>query len=89
MNADPNDLEVLAAVPSEVEAAAIVGVLHACGIQATAAGGYIAGFKAEAPGTVAVLVKRADVERAHQVVDQVRREQHDVDWSEVDVGDPE
>ena len=71
MNANPNDLEVLTSVPSEVEAAAIVTVLSDRGIQATAAGGYTSGFKAEAPGTVNVLVKRTDVERARKAIDQV------------------
>lgn len=69
-----NNLDVLVSVPSEIEAAAIVSVLSERGIEATATGGLTAGFKAEAPGEVNVLVSAADAERAKQVLDEFRTE---------------
>ena len=65
-------LDVLVSVPSEIEAAAIVSVLSEQGIGATATGGLTAGFKAEAPGEVNVLVAAADAARAMQVLDEFR-----------------
>jgi hypothetical protein len=69
-----NNLDVLISVPSEIEAAAIVSVLSERGIEATATGGLTAGFKAEAPGEVKVLVSAADAERAKLVLDEFRTE---------------
>jgi hypothetical protein len=72
MSADK--LDVLISVPSEIEAAAIISVLSERGIEATATGGLTAGFKAEAPGAVNVLVANADAERAKLVLDEFRTE---------------
>lgn len=83
------DLYQLVSVPSEVEAAVIVATLTDGGIQAVAAGGLTSSFRAEAPGEVAVLVNAADAERAHQILQQHRSDEHPVNWSEVDVGEPE
>ncbi|MBT4864944.1 MAG: hypothetical protein HON53_07500 [Planctomycetaceae bacterium] len=68
-----NHLDVLISVPSEVEAAAIVGMLSEEGIEAKATGGLTAGFKAEAPGEVNVLVAAADAERAKLVLGQFEK----------------
>jgi hypothetical protein len=89
MSTPSSDLEILAAVSNEVEAAAIVGALQEKGIHAVATGGYISGFKAEAPGEVRILVRHQEAERARQMLDQIRQEQTEIDWSEIDVGEPE
>jgi len=68
-----NNLDVLVSVPSEIEAAAIVGLLSEVGIEAKATGGLTAGFKAEAPGEVTVLVAAADAERAKRVLWQFEK----------------
>jgi hypothetical protein len=88
MTADPDSPEVLESCPSDVEAAVIVAALGACGVDAHATGGYTAGFRAEAPGTVNVVVRRRDLARAKEVLANIRKTQADVDWSQVDVGDP-
>lgn len=85
MTSDPNRPEVLLAVSSEVEAAVIVTALEPHEIEAITVGGYTSGFKAEAPGTVAVVVKMADFDRAKQALAEIREQQGEVDWSKVDV----
>lgn len=89
MTTDPDNPEVLTSVPSEIEAAAIVTALGAHSIQASTTGGYTAGFRAEAPGNVNVIVRRQDLERAQRILAEIEEDQSDVDWSQVDVGEPE
>ena len=84
MTPDPNRPEALLSVPDEIEAAAIVGALAEYGIEAFAAGGYISGFKVQAPVNVAVLVKHIDMDRAQQALAEIRAEQGEIDWSKVD-----
>jgi len=85
MTADPNRPEKLLSVRTEIEATAIVTALAEYDIEAFAAGGYTAGFRAEAPGFVTVLVKHADLDRAKQAVAEIRQQQGDFDWSKVDL----
>lgn len=89
MSDDPNAPEVLASVPNDIEAAAIVAALEAEGIGASATGGYTAGFRAEAPGDVNVIVRRHELQRAKQVLAEIEGASDDIDWSQVDVGEPE
>ncbi|MCC7476341.1 MAG: DUF2007 domain-containing protein [Pirellulales bacterium] len=86
---DNENLARLTSVRTELEAGIIVGGLEARGIQATMSGVYTANFRAEAPGWVEVLVAEADLPQAQSVLDEVRNERIDVDWSQVDVGEPE
>ena len=89
MSADSIDLQELISVPSEVEAAVIVAALEREGIKAVAAGALTSGFRAEAPGEVQVLVKRSDADRAQQTLRECQTQQSPIDWSQVDVGEPE
>jgi hypothetical protein len=89
MTTDPENPEVLTRVPSDVEAAAIVTALAARGIKASTTGGFTAGFRAEAPGDVSVIVRHEDLDRAKQVLAGFERDQGAVDWSQVDVGEPD
>ena len=66
---DPgNQPETLMRVASDMEAAMIVSTLAAEEIDATTAGDFTAGFRAEAPGMVSVLVRRRDLEQAQAVL---------------------
>ncbi|MCE5302651.1 MAG: DUF2007 domain-containing protein [Planctomycetaceae bacterium] len=85
MAADPNRPEVLLSISSEIEASAIVNALADRGVHAMAVGGYIAGFRAEAPSSVAVVVKLSDFERAKQALIEIQHEQAELDWSQVNV----
>jgi hypothetical protein len=89
MSDDNIHVERLTSVRNEMEAGIIVGALDAEGIKSTMSGFYTSGFRAEAPGWVEVLVAEADMPRAQAILDQVRNDRTDVDWSQVDVGEPE
>lgn len=86
---DDEHLKALTSVANEFEAAAIVTALEADGIRARSVGGYTAGFRAKAPGTVSVIVAESDLPRARQILAELRSHGADVDWSQVDVDDPD
>lgn len=86
---DPHSPTVVASVPSDVEAGTLVSVLDSHGIEARATGGFTAGFRAEAPGTVQVIVRREDEPQARAVLAEIQQQKAQIDWSQVDVGDPE
>lgn len=73
MAAENDTLEVAARVTNEMEANLIVQLLAAHEIDAKAVGGFTAGFRAEAPGDVSVVVKRTDLARAQAVLANVPR----------------
>ncbi|MCA9231560.1 MAG: DUF2007 domain-containing protein [Planctomycetales bacterium] len=89
MNSDPNNPEVLASLRNELEASPIVAALAACGIMATTTGGFTADFRAEAPGEVRVMVKSQDLARAKTALEEFSQQQSEIDWSQVDVGQPD
>ncbi len=64
-----DSLVVLKSVANEIEAALIVNVLGDYGIAATATGGFISGFKAEAPGDMRVLVKQSELQAAREALE--------------------
>ena len=75
--------------PTEPLAAMIADALRDAGIRAVLTGQYTAGFKAEAPGWVAVNVFESDREAAEKVMAELQPgDAADVDWSQVDVGRP-
>jgi len=86
---DPNNPEIVRSVPAEAEAAAIVLYLKDRGIDAETMGGFTAGFRAESPGFVHVIVKEADLKRAQAAMQDIEKDQSSIDWSNVDVGEPE
>lgn len=67
----------------------IVAALEQNGILATMSGEATAGMRAEAPGWVQILVAEDDLPRAKTVLDEVRHEGDEIDWSQIDVGEPE
>jgi hypothetical protein len=89
MATDNDKLARLTSVRNELEAGIVVGALERQGIKATMSGVYTAGFRAEAPGWVEVLVADSDLRRAQEILRQVHDVRTDVDWSKVDVGEPD
>jgi hypothetical protein len=89
MTHEPEHIAVLTSAPLEMQAGIIVGALQENGIKATMSGQTTAGFRAEAPGWVQVLVAEDDLPRARAVLEELRRESKDIDWSQIDVGEPE
>ena len=87
MSKRPDDLDVLTAVATEVEAAMIVDALKDEGIDASAEGGLTAGLRAEVPGDVRVIVRHEDIDKAQKVLAEYEKGQTDIDWSQVDLDD--
>ncbi len=80
---------VLASFANEFKAEIVANALRERGIEVTTSGDFVSGFKAEAPGDVRVLVKEEELERARSLLVEVRKELAQIDWSDVDVGEPE
>jgi len=85
---DSTSLVVLTSVPNESEAAIIVAVLSEHGIRSISTGEFTAGFRAEVPGQVSVTVSATDLIQAREILAQVETESDEIDWSQVDVGEP-
>lgn len=82
-------LAVAVSVSNEIDASMMVAALSEHGIEAVSTGGYTAGFRAEAPGDIKILVKQVELQRALEVLATVQAENEDIDWSKVDVGEPD
>jgi hypothetical protein len=89
MTNDPDSPCVLLSVANEIEAGSILTALADYDIEASTVGGFTSGFKAEAPGSVQILVRRADLDRANRALAEIRHDEGKIDWSSVDVGEPE
>ncbi len=85
----PEATGVLALVPNEWQATLIATALRDRGINAQVTGATTAGFRAEAPGLVRVIVPKSQLEDARVALAEHRDQVSDIDWSQVDVGDPE
>ncbi|MGV3485885.1 MAG: hypothetical protein ACO1RT_15820 [Planctomycetaceae bacterium] len=77
----------LTSVPNEWEANVIVSRLQSEGIAASATGGFTAGFRAEAPGLVTVVVDSRDREQAVEVMQTIEQERRERVESEGESGD--
>lgn len=86
---DQDRLVDLTACRTEFEAEIIVEELKAEGVEARAVGGTTAGFRAEAPGEVKVIVHEKDLVRAKELLAIIKSESSRIDWSDVDVGEME
>ena len=82
-------LEVWAQFPGEVAASVMANALEAEGIKTALTGVNTASFRAEAPGLVNVMIRREDLDRARQILDEMRSDESEIDWENVDVGEPE
>ena len=89
MQESDDSVVTLAFFPSEVEATMVADELKREGIQSEPAGLLTAGFRAEAPGRVKVLVHQSDLERARTLLDEYVKSRDHIDWSQVDLGEPE
>ena len=99
MNSDPqktNDEhgeqfkpETLCECQDEFEAGAVITALRERGVEASSIGGFTAGFIAEAPGYVKVVVRKLDLAAAQAALKDIRLHHDEIDWSKVDVGEPE
>ena len=86
---DPLRPVAIASCVNELEAGAVITALEAAGIQARMVGDATSGFRAEAPGEVQVVVHQRDRERARKLLEEIDADHTPIDWSQIDVGDPE
>ncbi|MEM9167645.1 MAG: DUF2007 domain-containing protein [Planctomycetota bacterium] len=88
----PNTLVPAVDAPGPAAAHAMASALRDAGIEAFVFDTAKTALQWEAPGIIApyqVHVARADLEHARAVLEQNRDDSIDIDWSEVDVGQPE
>jgi len=86
---DPDDPEVLIALATEAEAASIATALAERDIQASTAVGSAFAGTVGLDGAAQVMVRHADLDRAKQALIELREELAHIDWSEVDLGEPD
>lgn len=84
---DRGEVATLAECLTESEAEMIAAAVRSEGIRVQVAGGTVAGYRAEVPAIVRVLVRPEDHARAAAIVDEARRSAAAVDWDRVDVGE--
>ncbi len=89
MTESHNNPVVLTSTASEPEAAVLIAYLRDEGVPAEMMGGLTAGFRAEAIGYVQVLVRAEDEAHAKTLLEAFNRDKPEIDWSQVDVGEPE
>ncbi len=83
------NLARVTSVRTEMEGGVIVAGLEDRGIKATMSGTFTTNFRAEAPGWVEILVAEHDLTRAQEALVEIHDENDHIDWSQVDVGQPE
>jgi hypothetical protein len=71
---DPDRPIVLATFPTELLASLLVGQLRDEGILTEMSGALTAGFRAEAPGGVHVLVRTKDAQRAGEILEEFKKQ---------------
>ena len=79
MSNDPHNPAVLISARDDIEAAALVAALAGRGIEASTTGDFTAGFRAEAPGDVNVIVKQVDLDRARKALAEIEGDRPDAD----------
>ena len=70
MTQDPDSPTVVYRAATNIEAGALVAALEVEGIEATVTGTYTAGFQAEAPGDVQVVVRQSQAEKAAALIEK-------------------
>jgi hypothetical protein len=82
-------LAVIFSTPSEFEARTMAAALSSRGIEAFVFAAAAQSLNLPSTGGVQVAVREQDAPAALQALRQIRRESIDIDWDEVDVGEPE
>jgi hypothetical protein len=90
MGDDPDILVTLTTARTEFEGSNIVAALEARGIPARVYGlaGTALGWEIASTDPICVVVRRADLAAARAALSLARDESVDIDWNDVDVGEP-
>lgn len=86
---ESDDLCRVTSAHSIMEAAPIVAALERAGIKATTGNAESATALPEAMGEVEILVANHDAPRALLLLEAIEEHGAEIDWSQVDVGEPE
>lgn len=86
---ESDDLCCVTSAHSVMEAAPIVAALERAGIRAMTGNSESATMIPEAMGEVEILVANHDAPRALTLIQLIEEHGTEVDWSQVDVGEPE
>jgi hypothetical protein len=91
MTTDPESPHVVASSLNEQEAAAVMEYLNSLGIKSQSLGANLTGVWGYGipRHVIDVVVPTADAERAAAALAGFRQQQSDINWDEIDVGDPE
>jgi hypothetical protein len=86
---EPNERTAkLTSVPTETEAAIVIAALEDEGIRAES-DEFTSGLRAGPWNWVVIMVAERDLVKAQEVLAKVQEENDHIDWSQVDVGQPE
>jgi hypothetical protein len=86
---DPNERTAkLTSVPTETEAAIVIAALEDEGIRAES-DEFTSGLRAGPWNWVDIMVDAKDLAKAQEVLAKVQEENDHIDWSKVDVGQPD
>ena len=85
---DESAPEKIALYSHELEAGDLVNQLREAGIPAEMRGWSVSGFRAESPGQIEVVVSGKHAEQARQLMVELRADAQQIDWSQIDTGDP-
>lgn len=90
MSQREDDLVVLTSASSEIQASLYCSILDSQGIPSVGPNSAATTLRWEVGSTdpYRVYVRRADLERARSAISRERADSVDIDWDEVDVGDP-
>jgi hypothetical protein len=89
MAQDPHEVVLLTKAATEMEAGMIIAALEDEGIKASMAGADVSHMRVAVPEEVEIFVAEGDLARAQKVLEEAEHDGEDVDWSQVDVGEPE
>lgn len=87
----PDDLVILTSAASEIQASLYASILNSAGIDAIGPNAAATTLRWEVSSSdpYRVYVRRADLTRAREVLSRERADSVDIDWNEIDVGEPE
>jgi hypothetical protein len=82
-------LVTLTNVANEAEAKSLIGLFEEEGISVFMNGGDDLSLFGEDLGDVMLIVKKSDYDQAAKLLEEIEAENTEIDWSQVDVGEPE
>ena len=88
MSIQPEHTSLLTSTPTETEAAIVLAALDQNGIRASS-DAVSSNLQAGPWNWVEIRVAEDDLPRAKELLEKVQRENAHIDWSQIDIGEPE